>query len=403
MRDIDSLIKIARRYYTMIALLVLNTLIVLGGLELASIAATRFRASFQTKEETIPDPRAKSSYYISEKWAPEYWQEFSQSRKQQYYPYTVWRRAPFKGKTINIDEHGIRATPGNDCGPKALKIFTFGGSPMWGTGSPDWGTIPAYLQEDFQKLRGRPVCVLNFGESGYVSTQSVIELILQLHSGNIPDIAIFFDGSNDVYTGYQSGKSGVHENLAVIAAKLQGTGQPGLPTQMLESLSLFRLVRNQLARFAAPPTKRMLTYETAGVGKDELSKAIVSTYLGNYEVVNSLAQKFHFQHFFFWPPYITKGNKLLTDEEKRLASADDASLGRLYDSVYEMMDPLTEKYENLNSLTDIFDDQKGLLWLDNTHVTPVGNELIARRMVQVIEGSRSKNSPLPVSSISNGY
>src|SRR5262249_12739731 len=101
MRDIDSLIKAARRYYTMIALLVLNTLIVLGGLELASIAATRFRASFQSKEETIPDPRAKSSYYVSEKWAPEYWQEFAQSRKQQYYPYTVWRRAPFKGKTIN--------------------------------------------------------------------------------------------------------------------------------------------------------------------------------------------------------------------------------------------------------------------------------------------------------------
>jgi len=387
----------------MIALLVLNTLMVLGGLELVSRAAMRVRASFQNKEETIKDPRAKSSYYLSEKWATEYWQEFSQSRKQQYYPYTVWRRAPFKGKTINIDEQGIRATPGNDCGPNALKIFTFGGSPMWGTGSPDWGTIPAYLREDFQKLRGRTVCVLNFGESGYVSTQSVIELILQLHAGNIPDVAIFSDGSNDVYTGYQSGKSGVHENLGLIAAKLQGTGQPGLSTQMLESLSLFRLVRNQLARFAAPPTKRMLTYETAGVGKDELSKAIVTTYLGNYEVVNSLAQEFHFQHFFFWPPYITKGNKQLTDEEKRLASADDASLGRLYDSVYEMMDPLTEKYENLHSLTDIFDDQKGLLWLDNTHVTPVGNELIARRMVQVIEGTRSKNSPPPASSISNGY
>lgn len=39
---------------------------------------------------------------------------------------------------------------------------------MWGTGSPDWGTIPAFLQSGLQALKGGPVCVVNFGESGWV-------------------------------------------------------------------------------------------------------------------------------------------------------------------------------------------------------------------------------------------
>jgi lysophospholipase L1-like esterase len=404
MRDVGSLIKSAGRYYRAVALLVLNALVILVGLEFVSKAAMMVRTSLLAREETVLDPRAKSSYYLSEKWASEYWQEFSRSREQQYHAYTVWRRAPFKGKTINVDGQGIRLTPGSDCSPNALKIFAFGGSPMWGTGSPDWSTIPAYLEADFQKLRGGPVCVQNFGESGYVSTQSVIELVLQLHAGNIPDIAIFGDGGNDIYTGYQSGKSGVHENLPLIAAKMQGTGQPGLATQLLESLSGYRLVRNQLERFSAPATRKLLTYETAGIDRGQLSKAIVQTYIGNYEVVDSLAQKYGFKHFFFWPPYISRGNKQLTDEEKKFLNSGDPSLEKLYDSVYEMMEPLMPKYDHLHSLTDVFDDQKALLWLDDTHVTPVGNELIARRMVHIIEGVRSKSSPRPSSSIiSNEY
>src|SRR5262249_22054556 len=141
MLDIGALLKATGRYYRGVALLILNALILLAGLEFTSRAALAVR-SFLPREEALPDPRAASSYYAKQEWAHQYWREFLQSRKTQYHAYTVWRRAPFKGKTINIDERGIRVTPGSDCSTGSLKVFTFGGSPMWGTGSPDWGTIP---------------------------------------------------------------------------------------------------------------------------------------------------------------------------------------------------------------------------------------------------------------------
>jgi lysophospholipase L1-like esterase len=401
MRDIGSLISTAARYYKGLAVLVLNTLLIFAVLELASRAAVIVRNTIQ-KPDIQLDARSKSSFYRSEKWAAQYWTEFARSRKTQYHAFTVWRRAPFKGETINIDEHGIRVTPGSDCRSNALKVFTFGGSPMWGTGSPDWSTIPAYLRAGLQAEYHRPVCVLNFGESGYVSTQSVVELILQLQSGNVPDIAVFTDGSNDIYTAYQSGRSGIHENLAQIAARFEGTDRQPLPARILESSSLYGLISGQLQRLAPAPTPRLLTYATAGINRDELSREVVHTFLSNYEIVDSLAQKFDFNYFFFWPPQISVGHKALTDEERNLLKAVDPSLEKLYSSVYDMMGSLIQRYQNFYSLTGIFDNEQGLLWLDDTHVTPVGNNLIAEKMLEIIR----PKVKIPVSdrsSSSNAY
>ena len=93
---------------------------------------------------------------------------------------------------------------------------------MWGTGSPDWGTIPANLQKGLEKLRQGPVCVMNFAESAYVSTQDIIMLLLQLQSGNVPDLVVFYNIAGDISAAYQSGRAGVHANLDEIAARFEG-------------------------------------------------------------------------------------------------------------------------------------------------------------------------------------
>jgi hypothetical protein len=135
---------------------------------------------------------------------------------------------------------------------------------MWGTGSPDWSTIPSYLQTGITKLKNGPICVVNFGESGYMSTQSVIELMLQLQSGNIPHVTLFFDGVADVYTAYQAGRAGVHENFGQIAAKLERRGVPkkGPLLELLESSRLHSLVVSLVStlRKEIPSTPKLLTY-----------------------------------------------------------------------------------------------------------------------------------------------
>ena len=377
--------------YKVVAIFSLNAVLAFVFLELASGAIFKARELFlSSAPQRVPDPREKSSFYSSQPWASRYWHEFALSRKQKYHPFVIWRRAPFEGSTINIDRDGVRVTPGANCVANSFKVFTFGGSTMWGTGSPDWGTIPAYLQGGLETLRDGPICVRNFGESAYVSTQSIIELFLQLQSGNVPNVVVFYEGPNDVYTGYQSGQAGGHENLDQLAAKLENReiSQSKSFARLLEPLkatALFALSDALVGKLSQPQAApALVTYESMGIDAAKLSQAIVQRYLGNYKVVDGLSHEYGFTYFFFWPPYISIGEKPLTSEEKQLKTAVDPALDKLYREVYRDVEPLPAEYENFYYLGKMFDKYEPLVWLDDAHVTPEGNRMIAQKMLNVM-------------------
>jgi lysophospholipase L1-like esterase len=397
MPDIGRLRDGISRGYKAIAILTLNALVIVGGLELISRATVDVWTTLSSGGEKPADARSRSSYYASKSWARQYWKEFALARRQRYHAFTVWRRAAFKGEMINIDSRGVRVTPGSECGPGAFRVFTFGSSHMWGTGAPDWGTIPAYLLADLKNYRQGPICVTNFGESGYMTTQSVIELVLQLQSGNVPNVALFLDGASDIYTGYQSGRSGdVHENFDRTAATVERRDASPWPLaiQTLEDTSLFRLVNSQMAKLStAPPAENVVTYETMKIDPISLANAITGTYLSNYQTVDALARRYGFEYYFFWPPHLSKGKKALTGEEEVLKRAMDPALQRLFDAVYETTEKhVNREYKNLFSITDVFDQCKSLIWLDDGHTTPVGNQIIAARMLRIISERESPDA-----------
>jgi hypothetical protein len=380
--------------YRTVAVVALNTLILVGCLELAAMGISEIRSLSSTSTEQLVGegtPREKNSYYASKGWAAQYWHEFRLSRQERYYPYVGWRRGPFKGKTINIDQRGIRLTPGADCSANSYKVFAFGGSTMWGTGAPDWGTIPAYLQIGFHALTTKPVCVVNFGESAYVSTQSVIELLRQLQLGNVPDMVLFYDGVNDVYAAYQSGQAGVHQNLDQIVSKLEGR-RPGGGHRLhqfiewLQGSYSFALFKNLSAAVRAKPqhSKELVTYETLQVDRAILSDSVARVYLADYRIVSALAQKYGFKFQFFWQPIISIGEKHLTDEEQAIKSSMDPALVALYDSVYRIIEQSFAQYENLYYMGQIFDQRKSGVWIDEVHVTPEGNEIVAEKMLSIV-------------------
>lgn len=373
--------------YKSLAIFTLNAIVIFVCVDFAvRVASKAHNALFPIPAQA--DPRASSPFYRSEPWAAQYWREFLLSRRMRYHAFVLHRRAPLKGETINIDQEGIRLTPGADCGPQAFKVFAFGGSTMWGTGSPDWSTIPSYLQMGMKKLKNGPICVVNFGESAYVSTQSVIELMLQLQAGHIPDVTLFLDGVNDIYAAYQAGRPGLHQNFEQVAAKFEGQGVPkkGQLKELLELSSLYRLAESlgTKLRQAVSSTPELLTYETMEIDAESLSNSIIQTYLSNYRIVDGLAQQYGFQSFFFWPPHIVVGAKPLTTEEWELKRSLDPVLAKLYLSVYRKIEPLVPEYKNLIYLGAIYDNYKSLLWLDDIHFTPVGNERIAQKMLEVL-------------------
>ena len=122
----------------------------------------------------------------------EYWKEFRQSNQIEYRPYVLWRRQPYQGRQITIDADGIRRTLHSQCDGHAFTIWMFGDSTMWGSGASDAETIPSLVAANFDRA-GQKVCVVNFGEKGWVNTQEVFQLILELKKPNTakPNVVLF--------------------------------------------------------------------------------------------------------------------------------------------------------------------------------------------------------------------
>ena len=392
-------------FYRAVAILVLNTLLLFACFELAARGVFKIVRGLATPTAQLRGegkPRETVSYYVSQDWAQQYWHEFRLTRTQRYYPYVGWRRAPFKGHTIEIDAEGVRVTPGADCRAQSFKVFTFGASAMWGTGAPNWGTIPAYMQQGLEKRRPGPVCVRNFAESAYVVMQDIIMLLLQLRAGQVPDVVLFYNVDGDIYAAYQSGRAGVPENLAQLAARFEGRQEPPTVGDQLRQTSAYALIDKLMGKLTiatpsphAPPPRQLLTYESMGMDVAELSAGLVQTYVANYTIVRALAQTYGFEYYFFLPPHIALGNKPLTPEEHAMKEREDsdAALAKLQTAVYHHLERASAHYPHLYSLAHIFDQYEGLVWIDAGHVTPIGNHMSAERMLDVIQ-ARSRHESI---------
>src|SRR5438093_10169386 len=257
------------------ALLTLNALGLYAGLELAARSMSEIRNLISSPaQQRVAEgkPREKVSYYSSQDWAERYWYEYRLSTKERYYPYVGWRRVPFKGKFIEIDQNGVRLTPGADCSAKSFKVFAFGESSMWGTGSPDWDTIPANLQKGLEKLRQGLVCVMNFAESAYVSTQDVIMLLMQLRSGNIPDWVLFYSIGGDILAAYRSGRAGLPANFDEIAVRFEERREPFTFVDWLRSTYSYSLIDQLIGKLTIanpqqkePTPGKGVNYESMGI------------------------------------------------------------------------------------------------------------------------------------------
>jgi lysophospholipase L1-like esterase len=385
-----------RNLYTQCALLLLNTILLLVVLEFAAhtmLFIDRYQPAAAGVREEQPGPdanpnylskAASAPYYREQSWTSTYWEEFDESSSMRYAPYVVWQRKPYRGRTIQIDESSVRNTPGADCRAGAYRVFVFGGSVVWGTGAPDWETIPAALQARLAASRPGPICVVNLGESAYVSSQEVILLVNRLRSGAPPDLVLFLDGVNEIFAAYQSGRADAHYDLARVSARFDGAPPSAnrLP-EWLWSSSLFRLSNSLVSMVASPPST-LVTYRSLGVDAKALADAVAAEYVRNTRIVQTLAENYHFDAHFFWQPVITEGDKPLTDSEREIVADMDPALVDLLDGSYARVRALSGNVEDFHDLSGVFDDQSSQIWLDFVHMTPVGNQLIGDEILRAI-------------------
>jgi lysophospholipase L1-like esterase len=320
------------------------------------------------------DARYKSPVYDNDPDKIAYWEEFNRAWGQHFEPYVHWKRDPFSGRFINVDQDGVRRTAKGSPVENSKKVFMFGGSTLWGTGSPDEQTIPSFVQS----MLGDGYDVDNFGDKAYVSTQELNALLLHLAQGNVPDVVVFYDGVNDGYAGaYSPAIPRDPHNL-----RLRDRVKRSVIVELIrrsnykDFLKLF--IGNR--KFAAWEEKITPLIP-------EKSIAVIDAYEAHVRQVNALGSEYGFKACFFWQPNLFSMSRArLSHFEERIIEEESATLMASQKAVYEAAKARFShrQDENIFFLGGIFDDVDQPVYIDWHHIGPGGNEIIARAMIQCV-------------------
>lgn len=367
--------------YGKTALIAFNTLLFLLVVELAIISAFNV-IKIISGAKFVPSNEALS-FRGDETWYDDYGEDIRElDRHGKYVPYALWGHTTMTGEAININDDGTRRVPGAICDEDAYRVFAYGGSTMWGMGAPDWETIPAYLQQSLETTLDRPVCVVNFGQMSYVSTQGVILLMRSLQSGTVPDLVVFYDGINDVIAARQTGDPGAHRNMGVFTSIFND------PDQSSSTHPLILWLRGTYAfRFVdalVEEPEATVTDDSSPQSESSLAEGIVNAYLANYQIVAGMADTFGFDYRFFWQPTAIEENKPLTEEERMMTRVPPNDLRQLYDETYALVREVAPEYKNLYYIADVFDTVEDPVYIDYHHLTSQGNQIVAERMIDLI-------------------
>lgn len=294
----------------------------------------------------------------------EFWQEQARTRVR-WSPYTYWVMDAFTGRFINIDTTGMRFTP--DPAPASSPtIHVYGGSTVWGEGARDAYTIPGHLARLLAE-QGTPRHVSNYGQTGFVSTQDLIWFQLQLSSGNAPDLAIFYQGFNDILSAWGSGKTGItlQEEMRMNdseAGRILRAGQPllALPAIPLSTLDL-----------------------SAAAVTDTSAQAILDRWLANRRLIESMAQAYDVQVLFVWQPAIIYKHPLTASEQAitQRWESERPGLFDLYRQVDQLLRSDLQQDDNLLLLGDLFAQDDSDIFHDLVHITEQGNFSVAQAIL----------------------
>lgn len=354
--------------------------VLLGTGELAAYLKLRYRPTRTVSEEV------KTGVFKGANWTSQYFADFHASSPVRYHSYTLWRRAPYQGKTIKIDSQGLRETYYSQCESGAPVIWMFGNSALWGAGSPDWATIPSLLAQKFSE-GGEPVCIKNFGEKAWVSTQEVIALMIELkRASRAPAAVVFYDGTTDAYLPYETDAPDVHDNFDGVRKKFEDSSATSPGFQYLRRTNTYiflnQWMRNHGLRDPFQPVRRTSPEEASA-----MARMTVDNYLKNLDLIDTLGTRYGFHAFYFWQPTVRVGNKPLTKDEDEMRQEEERTQPGseiVFRATYKII--AQTHRSNLVDLSEIFADHPEPLFVETNHLGPDGNSLVADRIFQTIVG-----------------
>jgi hypothetical protein len=318
----------------------------------------------------------------------EYWNEFGQANKVEYHQYVLWRRAPYQGAQISIDQDGVRQTLHTHCDSSTSTIWMYGDSVMWGAGVPDAETISSLVAQDYEKA-GKPVCVMNYGEKGWSNSQEVVALMEQLkHAARKPDLVLFYDGGTEAFSAYQSGRADVHSNFNSFKNFLDSWGTAhAAGFSYLEQTNTYRLLENIAARM--PLRSRRNQTPKPALDTQALSAAVIENYRQNINFVSLMAKQYGFRPVFAFYPNLAAGHKPLTPYEQRVLQLTDKeypALRSMYQAVYARSREIQSP--DFYDLSAVVDNRADTMYVGISHMKAEGDQIVSDRLFQILENKR---------------
>lgn len=301
----------------------------------------------------------------------DFWQEQAQTRVR-WSPYTYWVVDEFAGAFIRVGRDGIRHTP--DWGEPGPRVGVFGGSTVWGEGARDAYTISGHLDRLLAE-ENIAATVVNYGQTGYVSAQDLIWFQQQLATDDPPDVAIFYQGFNDILSAWRQDVAGLtlQEGFRVADSEAGRRLRAGNPVLRLPSVDL-----------------TTYDFSAAGVYAGDAA-GIVARYAANLQQVESLADAYGIETIFVWQPALifkeTRTpieNDILTRTER-----DRPGLFALYEEVDTLIRAERATSANFVVLSDLFATDEATIFHDLVHITEVGNLRVAQSLLPVLRPALS--------------
>jgi lysophospholipase L1-like esterase len=269
-----------------------------------------------------------------------------------------WRQPP--RPTVNDKATGDR------------KAYFFGGSTMWGLGSPEPQTIPSLFST------ATAIHSENYGEIGYTSHQSLVLLLQLLQAGHRPALVIFYDGANDVAIKCERGMTPEsHGEEREIRSLLRGSDTPSSFAHYLKPVvRLGERINSQISKSLAVSKYDCDTDR----GK---AQAVAENLIRDWQFAKLLTESFGGRFVAFLQPVVYYSRS--PQDHLKLP----ANLDRQYQAVYPLIREAIARGGQFQDLASVLDLDEPI-FTDFNHVTPKGNQIVARKIAEIAAPSAAR-------------
>jgi hypothetical protein len=234
-----------------------------------------------------------------------------------YYEEFIYSTAPISTTHINFTNYfSARLTPDSVPLNEAEHIvWTFGGSTMENTETTDELTIANTWTKIFNEKLG-PTHVKNFGTGGFFSSYELIKfqkILREVPESELPTIAIFYDGYNDAFFGFQYGAGNMQTDLSL---KLQALVEHKNLVMWIYTSSRGLSKYSRLWEQSGSRMVEYLLFPLAEPNTDEPTlDTTIRVYVSNIKMIQAICDVYHIKCYFILQPLIITKHPLTELEQ----------------------------------------------------------------------------------------